>query len=374
MASRVGASVTVLPDGRVLVVGGARAEHPGQGDPDAPTALWSPATGTWVRCPGPRQPRAHHVAVALADGRVLVLGGIEALAAPFDGRPLAVLPPELFDPGVGRWSPGARCETLAQITAAVLLPTRAVLAVGTHVRSPSPKRWAAVYDPGRDRWSDAGPGSAIDSTSLARLGTGDVLTAGGETLRLGAPGEVHRAVYGDALLYRTALNAWAAVAPMRQPRAEHLTLALGDGRALVIGGLALGDDPDGIGLPDEVPLASTEIFDTGTGRWSDGPALLTARAPESGAVLADGRVLVVGTQEIAGPEPPFRRACAEILDLSAGTSTPIDEPLTDPLGSLVALPDGRAFAYGAAGDPEAEVYDPATGAWIALPAMASVRR
>jgi len=367
MTYRVGESATVLPDGRVLVVGGASAAHPGKGDPDAPSALWVPDSALWLRCPGPRHPRAHHVAVALSDGRLMVLGGIEAIAAPNGPPELAVLPPEIFDPRTLRWSPATSPGTLTHVHNAVCLASGAVLAMGAHVGDSEWWRRGAAYDPTTDRWSDVGPITRVLSSSLAQLGTGDALTAGGFLPEFEPPARVWPRVFGEAAVYRASTGAWTAVKSMRQPRAEHLTLALPDGRAIVIGGMAQAEHLDAIRQSGEIPLASTEVFDPATELWADGPNLLTARTPATGAVLADGRLLVVGTHDVVGVSSPHRRGCAEILDLEAGTSTPIAEPLADPLSSLVGLPDGRAFAYGAMGDPSTEVFDPATGVWTALP-------
>jgi Kelch motif/Galactose oxidase, central domain len=85
--SVVGASGTPMPGGRYLVAGGAGAGNGGvildqvpQGLLDETNAEWfDPATLAWqraTRAPGGLvTPRAYHVAVALADGSVLVAGG-----------------------------------------------------------------------------------------------------------------------------------------------------------------------------------------------------------------------------------------------------------------------------------------------------------
>ena len=59
-------TATPLADGRVLVVGGVR---------ETSTELYDPATGTWSPGGVLNQPRWLHAAVRLADGRVLVASG-----------------------------------------------------------------------------------------------------------------------------------------------------------------------------------------------------------------------------------------------------------------------------------------------------------
>ena len=77
---RNGATVTTLPDGRVLVAGGtARQEslfEQGEEELIAFTELYDPATNTWSVGPELAIPRTNHTATTLPDGRVLITGGI----------------------------------------------------------------------------------------------------------------------------------------------------------------------------------------------------------------------------------------------------------------------------------------------------------
>jgi hypothetical protein len=81
-------TATSLADGRVLVVGGVG---------ESTTELYDPATGTWSPGGTLNEPRWLHGAVRLADGRVLVAGG-------GGYTPSA----ELYDPATNRWTPAGR--------------------------------------------------------------------------------------------------------------------------------------------------------------------------------------------------------------------------------------------------------------------------
>ena len=70
-------TATLLPDGRVLVVGGYGAK----GNHRASAEVWDPATASFSRAGAPAEARSQHTATLLPDGRVLVVGGIDA-----DGR------------------------------------------------------------------------------------------------------------------------------------------------------------------------------------------------------------------------------------------------------------------------------------------------
>ena len=83
---RSGHAMAVLPDGRILVVGGtddlaflSSAE------------IYDPQSGEWTFIGEMAQPRLSHRATALPDGRVLVSGGFTG------GDTIATL--EIYDPG-----------------------------------------------------------------------------------------------------------------------------------------------------------------------------------------------------------------------------------------------------------------------------------
>jgi hypothetical protein len=65
-------AAVLLPDGRVLVVGGGRP--PGE-DPVSSAELWDPDTLTFAHAGSLRQARYKPTATLLSDGRVLVTGG-----------------------------------------------------------------------------------------------------------------------------------------------------------------------------------------------------------------------------------------------------------------------------------------------------------
>lgn len=80
-------TATLLPDGRVLVVGGI--ERLGPDDPVEPVLsieLWDPATRTFSEAGTLTYPRQGHTATALPDGRVLIVGGLHG---EFAGSPFA---------------------------------------------------------------------------------------------------------------------------------------------------------------------------------------------------------------------------------------------------------------------------------------------
>ena len=104
---RVGASVTTLDDGRLLIAGGAKVKTGATGwyrqeDLESITAdaeIYDPRTGAFTAVSSMNQARAYHVAVKLggpnrADRRVVLMGGFTSTGGPSDITNTV----EIFDP------------------------------------------------------------------------------------------------------------------------------------------------------------------------------------------------------------------------------------------------------------------------------------
>jgi len=133
-------TATLLPTGKVLVAGGA-GPSVGNNDPTVASAeIYDPATGSWTTTNPLGQPRESHTATLLANGKVLVAGGMSFFRGVF---PTSA---ELFDPATGKWSPTFPLVSGRQDHFASLLPNGKVLIVGgfnTSDTGPSTE----LYDP-----------------------------------------------------------------------------------------------------------------------------------------------------------------------------------------------------------------------------------
>jgi hypothetical protein len=69
------AALTLLPDGRVLAIGGACSAHGSYSDPDGSAEVYDPAAATWSAAAPLSGGRYLPSVTLLPDGRVLVLGG-----------------------------------------------------------------------------------------------------------------------------------------------------------------------------------------------------------------------------------------------------------------------------------------------------------
>lgn len=160
--------------------------------------------------------------------------------------------------------------------------------------------------------------------------------------------------------------AWRAGPDMVEARSGAAVVALGEGRAMVLGGYREGADREG------VFVASTEIFDGA--KFAAGPRMLLARVSAAAAKLNDGRVVVCG-----GWGSGKAQASTEVLDADGKTFV-AGPPMLSPRrgAAAVALDDGRVLVLG--GEDEdaqplatTELLDADATTWTPGPRLAGAR-
>jgi N-acetylneuraminic acid mutarotase len=131
-----GHTATLLQSGKVLVVFGYEAARGGP-TIDA-TAIYDPVTATWTATRGPNVARYNHTATLLPNGKVLIVGGSSDLYGDLSDA-------ETYDPVAGIWTTvGSMTDPRARHTA-TLLPNGRVLIAGGE---PGPVNTAELYDVG----------------------------------------------------------------------------------------------------------------------------------------------------------------------------------------------------------------------------------
>ena len=123
-------TATLLPDGKVLIVGGIGSSFQ-WGSLSA--EIYDPGTGTFTLADSLAVERREHAAVALADGRVLVTGGYNYSSGTFFASA------EIYDPATGQFAPTGNMTTGRWRHTATLLPNGQVLITGGNT--------ADLYDP-----------------------------------------------------------------------------------------------------------------------------------------------------------------------------------------------------------------------------------
>jgi len=341
-----GSAAAVLSDGRVLVVGGMNGSSSASAVAGATT--YDPATGRWTAVTHMLQPRAYPMAVTLADGSVLVAGGMR------NRQPLDTA--ERYDPKTDTWVAAGRLMMPRTQGTLTLLPGGRVLAAGGGIEGPP--GWIAtataeLFDPATGAWSATAPMSVARALHTATLlAGGDVLIAGGGTVYEGQTGSVS----ATAEIYSPKTGAWRRVGAMSKPRYAQGAALLKDGRVMVAGGWYSTRNSDRA-------HNTVEVFDPATGAWTAAAAMTGSRSLFGLVGLPDGRILAIG-----GVDPSYKvEASAELYDSTSGTWRPTGSLVTAiTLPVTVVLADGRVLVAGGGLDSAAnkqtaisQIYTPA---------------
>lgn len=230
---RSGHTATLLPDGRVLVTGGLSTDRTYRFPHLASAELYDPTTGLWTATENMTQARWGHTATLLPDGKVLVTGG--ALFPP-SGSGKVFASAELYDPNSGLWTATGSLAEARVGHIAILLGNGRVLVLGGSVNgsgggSPS----AEMFDSSTGRWAVTANMTTVRSDYTATLlQDGRLLVAGG----VGGPLDGAQIPLSSAELFDPRDGSWTATAPMASARSGHFAVLLADGTVLVSGGSA----------------------------------------------------------------------------------------------------------------------------------------
>ncbi|MCL2021861.1 MAG: hypothetical protein FWG81_07165 [Betaproteobacteria bacterium] len=324
-------SATALPDGRLLVVGGLDAN----GRPITSAELLDARANEWLVLPPLRTARHSHTATLLTDDRVLVTGGVG-----MDGRTLRSV--EMWDPETGNWAEGPELPLgLYGHAAAQLASGEVLVAGGGWVSLHGQVPWAWSWSPQSATWELAGsakpanPGAMSSPVSIVPQSDGSAL--------IFTPIDVLRWRAGAAP--DTMAPVWYEYPPA--------LAKLPKGRLMTIGYTA--------GVPWGGVALEAHIWDSATDRWSHAGALesnLSGRIGTKALALPSGRVIYVGNDR----ESKLR--CNIWNPVSNDWSSCGSLKISSPRNSLQLdlLPDGRAFAL--ANWREAAVFDEPNGRWM----------
>ncbi|CAB4345564.1 unannotated protein [freshwater metagenome] len=266
-----------LASGKVLVLGGERSLFAGLSFP-ADAELYDPASGQFAPTGAMSSARwgSPSKAVLLRDGKVLVAGGDAGLGTLASGHG------DLYDPESGQFTlTHGSMITPRRYATATLLPSGKVLFAGGSNASNQKLDSAELYDPATgDFTATAGaPTIARWNATAELLADGKVLIAGG---RNGSNGWE-----ASAELYDPATDHFTATGSLSHDRDAAMSTALGDGTVLVAGGRGAGGYP-----------ADGEIYDPATGNFAvTANAMTTSRFYGTATRLVNGKVLIAGGRD-----------------------------------------------------------------------------
>ena len=166
-------------------------------------------------------------------------------------------------------------------------------------------------------------------------------------------------------VFDPSLNSWTPLPNPPTQRIEPDMVLLDDGRVLVVG----GQDIVPSSLQDVILpfVGTTEIFNPETGEWQQAATMDQPLFGQAAVLLSDGRVLVVGGTLLIDATQTTR---AEIYDPAKDTWTPTEDMVVERgRPNAVLLSDGRVLVTGdrsldfRAVTGKAETYDPDAGTW-----------
>lgn len=337
---RTGQAATLLADGRVLVAGGLHA-----GSALASAELYDPRSGMWTRTGDLQVGRAATSAVLLPDGRVLIAGGCTGSC----DTPTASV--EIYDPASATWSETGPLNTPRYFHSTTVLPNGLVLVAGGCDGPACAHRTtsAELYDPNAGTWTPAGSlHDARSQQSATLLASGKVLVAGGQ----GAT-----KVLASSEIYNPATGKWAVAGNLQMARFRHTATLTADGKVLAGGGR---------GGPFGAILCSAELFDPATATWTLTTTMRKMVENHTAVRLQNGQILAAGgdaVRVVNGQLVKIIRSQSKLYDLATSKWTlsgALNRARTGHTATL--LPDGRVLVVGGSNHrgelASAELYAP----------------
>ena len=283
-------TATLLPNGQVLVAGGADSDY----DCLPYAELYDPTTGSFTATGNLHTGRFSHTATLLNNGLVLITGGYYV-----DGTTNTA---ELYNPATGTFTPTGNMKYARVGHTATLLNNGQVLIAGGYLDS----GFAEIYDPTTGTFALTGSlNVARENHTATLLDDGTVLIAAG----FGGDGALN-----SAELYSPATGTFTELSnTLKLGRFFHTATLLNNGQVLLAGG-ELSSNPY-VTTSAELynPLTQTFTYTTGS---MDEP-----RYYQTATLLTNGLVLVAG-----GCPYPGGLACdyypdytADLYDPASGT-------------------------------------------------------
>jgi hypothetical protein len=361
--------------------------------------IWDPSTSAWSEIADMSQSRVDFAAVSLRDDQLLVAGGLND-----DSPRRSYSSAYIYDARAEyqTWSKtGLMLAARTGPSAALLGDGRVLVAGGYFHVAPDvgavPNAELAVY---RQPSTDIRPQHSPGPFDI------DMGNAG--------------AALATAELFDPATGTWTSTGPLNYARYGAAAVTLADGRVLLVGSINRGLDGFGVAVdPDAFDTAET--YDPATGRFTlagrlpeiDRAALEAQGEPGANPMpeddgqpagvgrliaLQDGGAVLIGYaswwKHLADVTRSFRfdaktGAWSEIGKTYVVVSEPSPVLLTAPGvrdlsgAQAAAIPDGRVLVAGGGGisingteagaSDVAELYDPATDSWTAVPGMPGAR-
>jgi hypothetical protein len=275
---------TILPDGKVMIIGGLNGVPPSPDYGIASVELFNPATSTWAATTPMTYARWYPTAIAMPDGTVYAMSGTDATGTKL------VLPMEVYRERTALWQtlpPKANIAVTSQTYPRMsVLTTGKLLMTGTG-------RITRMFDPVLKTWTTLGNmnfGNRAYGGVVLLPGLQKILTAGGHITPTAPATNT-----AEILDLSQPTPTWAYTGSMTYPRYNAGLTLLADGTVLAVGGNQVSKYSK--------PVEAAELYDPATGTWTVMASQTARRGYHSiSLLLPDGRVLSAGSDDFVAPD------------------------------------------------------------------------
>ena len=300
-------TATTLADGRILVVGGLGSDK----KPMSKVEIYDPKTDIWTATSDCRSPRADHTTTVLKNGNVLVVGGTSDVGVASTA--------EIFYPKTETWEYAGRMQFARQTHRATLLNDGRVLITGGKGVNKAIDA-VELYNPVTKAWSRAG------SLNFPKYGHTATLLPDGNVLVAGGGEGFVRQVHGE--IFYPESSTWRSITSIMDiGRGGHTATLLKNGTILFVGGTQDSNQSSIYDISDEgwirgsqtekirdnqtatlmndgrvlitgggVSILSAEVYDPAVQTWSSAGDMNISRREHTATILNNGNVLIVGGQ------------------------------------------------------------------------------
>lgn len=290
------------------------------------------------------QPRTAHTATLMANGQVLLVGGVTDPKKIQGGNGSVLASAELYDPSKRSFMSTGSAATARRIHTATALQDGTVLITRNYAW---PYGQEELYD------SSVGTFRTTDSMGPTRYNGAAVLLQDGDVLLTG--GAFGGDVFDSADLYDPNTGKFSSAGGMATARARHTATVLADGRVLVAGGSSITDN-----------FRSAEVYDLSTQSFSPTGNMPRALQNHTATLLGDGRVLIAGSSKVFFYDP-INGTFSPAIDMSADRK----------FHTATLLPNGDVLILGGLSGvstlASVELYNASTGSFTALEDMLTPR-